>query len=312
MKVSFNWLKDYVNISLSAKELAGRLTMSGNEVGKLDIVGGSWEHVFVGQVTALDKHPNADRLKLVTIDLGTERMTVVTGAPNMEVGQKVPFAKIGARLIDGHTGEVAELKPAKIRGVRSEGMACSEKELGISDNHHGIMILPADAPVGVPLSQYLGDTIYDIKVTPNRPDCLSVIGIAREVAALTSQATHIPEISYPEEGESIHGAISIEIADPDLCSRYCASLVTGVKIGPSPQWMQQRLIAGGMRPISNVVDITNYVMLEYGQPLHAFDYTQIKGKKIIVRRARNDELLYTLDGMKRDLNPNMLIIADEK
>jgi phenylalanyl-tRNA synthetase beta chain len=312
MKVSLNWLKDYVNISLSAKELAGRLTMSGNEVSKLDVVGGSWEHVFVGQVTALDKHPNADRLKLVTIDLGTERMTVVTGAPNMEVGQKVPFAKVGARLIDGHTGQVAELKPAKIRGVKSEGMACSEKELGISDNHQGIMILPADAPVGVPLSQYLGDTIYDIKVTPNRPDCLSVIGIAREVAALTSQATHIPEISYPEEGESIHSAISIEIADPDLCSRYCASLVTGVKIGPSPQWMQQRLIAGGMRPISNVVDITNYVMLEYGQPLHSFDYTQIKGKKIIVRRARDDESLFTLDGMERKLNREMLIIADEK
>jgi phenylalanyl-tRNA synthetase beta chain len=312
MKISLNWLKDYVNISLSAKELADRLTMSGNEVGRIDVVGGTWEHVLVGQVTALDKHPNADRLKLATIDLGTERMTVVTGAPNLEVGQKVPFAKVGARLIDGHTGQVAELKPAKIRGVKSEGMACSEKELGISDNHQGIMILPADAPVGVPLSQYLGDTICDIKVTPNRADCLSVTGIAREVAALTDQRTHIQEPGYAEEGEPIHNFISIEIADPDLCSRYCASLVTGVKIGPSPQWMQQRLIAGGMRPISNVVDITNYVMLEYGQPLHAFDYTQIKGKKIIVRRARNDESLYTLDGMKRDLNPNMLVIADEK
>jgi phenylalanyl-tRNA synthetase beta chain len=312
MKVSLNWLKDYVNISLPAKELADRLTMSGNEVGRIDVVGGTWEHVFVGQVTALDKHPNADRLKLATIDLGTERMTVVTGAPNLEVGQKVPFAKVGARLIDGHTGQVAELKAAKIRGVKSEGMACSEKELGISDNHEGIMILPSGAPVGVPLSQYLGDTIYDIKVTPNRADCLSVIGIAREVAALTDQRTHIAEPGYAEEGNPIDEAISIEIADPDLCSRYCASLVTGVKIGPSPQWMQQRLIAGGMRPISNVVDITNYVMLEYGQPLHAFDYTQIKGKKIIVRRARNDESLYTLDGMKRDLNPNMLVIADEK
>jgi len=312
MKVSLNWLKDYVNISLPAKELAEKLTMSGNEVGRIDVVGGTWEHVFVGQVTALDKHPNADRLKLATIDLGKERITVVTGAPNLEVGQKVPFAKVGARLIDGHTGEVAELKPAKIRGVRSEGMACSEKELGISDSHQGIMILPSDAPVGVPLSQYLGDTIYDIKVTPNRADCLSVIGIAREVAALTNQPTHIPEPSHAEEGEPIHNFISVEIADLDLCSRYCASLVTGVKIGPSPQWMQQRVIAGGMRPISNVVDITNYVMLEYGQPLHSFDYSQIKGKKIIVRRARNDEILYTLDGMERNLNPNMLVIADQK
>lgn len=312
MKVSLNWLKDYVNISLPVKELEHKLTMSGNEVGRIDIIGGSWEHVFVGQVIALEKHPNADRLKLVTIDLGKERITVVTGAPNMEVGQKVPFAKVGAKLIDGHTGQVTELKPAKIRGVKSEGMACSEKELGISDKHEGIMILPADAPVGVPLAQYLGDTIFDIKVTPNRPDCLSVIGIAREVAALTDQATQIPDLSYPEEGDPIQNFISIEIADPELCPRYCASLVTGVKIGPSPQWMQQRLLAGGMRPISNVVDVTNYVMLEYGQPLHAFDYTQIKGKKIIVRRARNDEVLYTLDGMKRELNHDMLVIADEK
>ena len=312
MRVSLNWLNDYVNLVLAPQELAHKLTMSGNEVDSLEVIGGKWDNVFVGQVTALDKHPNADRLKLVTIDLGKERITVVTGAPNMEVGQKVPFARVGAKLIDGHTGQLAELKPAKIRGVKSEGMACSEKELGISDSHEGIMILPSDAPVGKPLADYLGDTIFDINATPNRPDCLSVIGIAREVAALTAQPTHIPEINYKEEGEPIEGFISIEIADPDLCSRYCASLVTGVKLGPSPQWMQQRLIAAGMRPISNIVDITNYVMMEYGQPLHAFDYTQIKGKKIIVRRARDGEVLYTLDGMKRELNPNMLVIADEK
>jgi phenylalanyl-tRNA synthetase beta chain len=165
--------------------------------------------------------------------------------------------------------------------------------------------------VGVPLSQYIGDTILDFSVTPNRPDCLSVIGIAREVAALTSQAAHIPDISYEEPGAPIEGSVSVEIADPDLCFRYCASLVTDVKIGPSPQWMQQRLLACGMRPISNIVDITNYVMLEYGQPLHAFDYQQIKGKKVIVRRARNDESLFTLDGLKRDLNTDMLVIADE-
>ncbi len=311
MRVSLNWLKDYVNLSVSPQELAHRLTMSGNEVSRLEVIGGKWDNVFVGQVVALDKHPNADRLKLATIDLGRERMTVVTGAPNLEVGQKVPFAKVGARLIDGHTGQMTELKPAKIRGIKSEGMACSEKELGISDSHEGIMILPPDAPVGKPLVECLGDTIFDIKVTPNRPDCLSVIGIAREVAALTGQPAHIPPVSYSEEGEPIDGFISIEIADPDLCARYCASLVTGVKLGPSPKWMQQRLIAAGMRPISNVVDITNYVMLEYGQPLHAFDYTQIKGRKIIVRRAREGEVLYTLDGVKRELNPDMLVIADE-
>ncbi|MBM3158112.1 MAG: phenylalanine--tRNA ligase subunit beta, partial [Chloroflexi bacterium] len=309
--VSLNWLKDYVNLTLAPKELAHKLTMSGNEVDSIEVIGGTWDNVFVGLVTALDKHPNADRLKLVTIDLGKERITVVTGAPNMEVGQKVPFARVGAKLIDGHTGQLAELKPAKIRGVKSEGMACSEKELGISDSHEGIMILPSDAPVGRPLAEYLGDTIFDIATTPNRPDCLSVIGIAREVAALTAQPAHIPEISYNEEGEPIDGFISVAIHDPDLCSRYCASLVTGVKIGPSPQWMQQRLIAAGMRPISNIVDITNYVMMEYGQPLHAFDYTQLKGKKIIVRRARDGEVMYTLDGMKRELNPGMLVIADE-
>ncbi|MEE8469709.1 MAG: phenylalanine--tRNA ligase subunit beta, partial [Dehalococcoidia bacterium] len=266
----------------------------------------------VAQVTALEKHPNADRLQLATLDLGDEHITVVTGAPNLEERQKVPFARVGAQLIDGHTGELTKLKPAKIRGVPSEGMVCSEKELGVSDRHEGIMILPPEAPVGMPLSQYLGDSILDLTTTPNRPDCLSVIGIAREVAALTGQAAHVPDISYDEGSSAIEDLASVEILDPDLCPRYCASLITDVKVGPSPPWMQQRLLACGMRPINNIVDITNYVMLEYGQPLHAFDYEQIKGKKVIVRRARNDESLFTLDGVKRALNCDMLAIADEK
>ena len=312
MRISLKWLKDYVNLPLPAHELAEKLTMSGNEVEKAESVGTTWENVLVGQVTALEKHPNADRLMLSTIDLGTEMTTVVTGAPNLEVGQKVPFARVGAQLIDGHTGEMATLKPAKMRGIKSEGMVCSEKELGISDRHEGIMVLSPEAPVGMPLIQYLGDTILDISTTPNRPDCLSVIGIAREVAALTSQAIHIPEIIYDEQGIPIHDAISIEIENPELCSRYCASLVTDVTIGPSPQWMQERILACGMRPINNIVDITNYVMMEYGQPLHAFDYKQIKGRKIIVRRARNGESMFTLDGSQRDLNQGMLVIADEK
>ena len=312
MKISFKWLQDYVNIALPPEELAHLLTMSGTETECVNNAGSNWDGVSVAQVKALDKHPDADRLLLATVDLGKESITIVTGAPNLEVGQKVPFAKVGTQLIDGYTGKVGKLKPAKIRGVKSEGMVCSEKELGISDNHEGIMVLPSDAPVGTPLADYLGDTILDLTTTANRPDCLSVIGIAREVAALTDQEVHIPEIVYNEPGALIDDQISIEILDPELCPRYCASLVTDVKVGPSPAWMQQRLLAGGMRPINNIVDITNYVMLEYGQPLHAFDYTEIKGKKIIVRSARDDESIFTLDGQERKLDQDMLIIADEK
>jgi phenylalanyl-tRNA synthetase beta chain len=307
MKVSLKWLQDYVNISPPVHELAHRLTMAGNEVSALDSLGRDWDGICVGLVTTLEQHPNADRLQLVTVDLGDERMTVVTGAPNLAEGQKVPFARVGAQLIDGHTGELVSLKPAKIRGVRSEGMACSE----ISDRHEGIMILPPEAPTGMPLSEYLGDTILDFSTTPNRPDCLSVIGIAREVAALTGQVPHIPDISYEEPEGPIDDMISVEIHDPDLCPRYCASLVKDVRIGPSPPWMQQRILASGMRPINNIVDITNYVMLEYGQPLHAFDYKQIKGRKIIVRRAGENETLFTLDGVERKLDPGMLAIADQ-
>ena len=227
MRVSLGWLQDYVNISLPAEELAEKLTMSGTEAEQIDAVGANWEGILVARVEALEKHPNADRLLLATVDLGEEQITVVTGAPNLEAGQKVPFARVGAELIDGHTGKLEKLKPAKIRGVRSEGMVCSEKELGISDRHEGIMVLPADAPVGTPLSRYMGDTVFDLTTTPNRPDCLSVIGIARELAALTSQAVHVPDVEYDETESAVEDWISVEIADPDLCPRYCASLVTG-------------------------------------------------------------------------------------
>jgi phenylalanyl-tRNA synthetase beta chain len=222
----------------------------------------------------------------------------------------VVFAYVGAKLIDGHTGEPLTLKPAKIRGVVSEGMVCSEKELGISDSHEGIMVLPADAPVGTPLVDYMGDVILDLDITPNRPDCLSVIGIAHEIAALMGQEVRLPADDYAESTTTIDSQVAVEIDAPDLCPRYSASLVKGIKIGASPPWMQQRLIAAGMRPINNIVDITNYVMLEYGEPLHAFDYNQIGGQKIIVRRAKKGEVMVTLDGNKRDLKSNMLVIAD--
>jgi len=312
MKASLNWLRDYVDIKFAPEELAERLTMSGLEIKNIQSIGGTWENVVIGEVVALNPHPNADRLKLATVDLGTEQVTTVCGAPNIELGQRVTFARIGARLIDPHTEETMVLKPAKIRGVASEGMVCSEKELGISDSHEGILVLPPEAPIGAPLSAYLGDVIFDLDVTPNRPDCLSVIGVDREIAALTGEPLHLPKIDYKETEESIDSFASVDIAEPDLCPRYCASLISGIKIAPSPGWLQQRLNSCGMRPINNVVDVTNYVMLEYGQPLHAFDYHKLKGRQIIVRRAGNGETMTTIDGTKRNLNPDILLIADKE
>ena len=312
MKVPLSWLREYVDVTLSPTELANRLTMAGTEVKGVQVIGGGWENIVVGQIVAVNPHPNADRLSLATIDLGTEQPTVVCGAPNLRLGDKVAFASVGAQLIDGHSGQAFRLESAKIRGVVSNGMACSEKELGISDSHEGIMILPAEAPIGTPLASYLGDTIFDMDITPNRPDCLCLVGIAREVAALTGQGWHLPETEYEEKALPVDGQISVEIVAPDLCPRYCASLITGIKVAESPRWLQQRLLKCGMRPINNIVDITNYVMLEYGQPLHAFDYHQIKGRKIIVRRATAGETIVSLDGVERRLAEDMLVIADEE
>jgi len=310
MKVSLKWLQEYINITLPLADLANRLTMAGIEVKGRQTIGGDWGNIVVGQIVAVNPHPNADRLSLPTVDLGTEQQTVVCGAPNLRIGDKVAFAQVGAKLIDGYSGQLVQLKSAKIRGVFSSGMVCSEKELGISDSHEGIMVLPAEAPVGTPLADYLGDTVFDLEVTPNRPDCLSIIGIARELAALTRQSVYLPEVQYKEAATPIEQQVSVEIAAPDLCPRYCASLISGVEITESPKWMQQRLLACGMRPINNIVDITNYVMLEYGQPLHAFDYHQIKGNRIIVRRATDGEAIVSLDGVERVLMRDMLVIAD--
>jgi phenylalanyl-tRNA synthetase beta chain len=310
MKVSISWLKDYVDVTLPPAELARKLTLAGFEVAEIITTGGSWDNIIIGQITAINPHPDADRLRLATVDTGAEPETVVCGAPNLNIGDKIVFARAGAHLINPHNGQAEELKPAKIRGVVSRGMICSEKELGISASHEGILILSADAVIGRPLAEHLGDTVLNIDLTPNRPDCLSVIGIARETAALTGQPVHIPEIKYEETGDPIDKRISIEIADPDLCPRYSASLITGVKIGPSPVWLQERLVAGGQRPINNIVDITNYVMLEYGQPLHSFDYDRLKNKQIIVRRAVAGENFFTLDGTERQLTGDMLVIAD--
>ena len=311
MKVSLNWLRDYVDISLAPDDLARELTMAGIEAAVVPAVGDSWQGITVGQITAVSPHPNADRLRLVTVNLGTEQETVVCGAPNLRLGDKVALAAVGAQLLDSRSGQLFQLKSAEIRGVTSRGMVCSERELGISDSHEGILVLEAEAPVGMSLADWLGDVIFDLEVTPNRPDCLSVVGIAREVAALTGQTVHLPGPSYEELDCPIEQKASVEIIDPELCPRYSASLIIGVKVADSPEWLRQRLLKYGMRPINNVVDVTNYVMVEYGQPLHAFDYEQIKGRKIIVRRAKAGETLTTLDGGERALSGEMLVIADE-
>lgn len=311
MKVPLKWLREYVPVNISMEELSAKLTFAGLEVSDIEYMGTRWDRVVVGQITGIEPHPNADKLRLATVELGAERHTVVCGAPNIKVGDKVPFGKEGARLIDGHSGQPFELKATKIRGVLSRGMVLSKKELGISEDHEGIMILPDDAAVGLPLSEYLGDIILNIEVTPNRPDCLSILGIAHEVAALTGSKVREPSQEFPESEKDINSHARVEIKDPDLCPRYCAALISGVEIGPSPGWMQERLAACGLRPINNVVDITNYVMLEYGQPLHAFDFDKLQGARIIVRRTRKDETMYTLDGSQRSLQEETLLIADE-
>lgn len=310
MIVPLKWLKDYVDIQISNEELAEKLTLAGLEVSGIQVIGGSWDKVVVGRILEVKPHPNADRLRLATVDMGKGHQTVVCGAPNLVVGDKIAFAFAGARLIDGHTGKTEELKPAKIRGVESSGMICSEKELGMSENHEGILVLPADFEIGRPLRDYLGDAIFSIDITPNRADCLSVMGIAREIAALTGKPFRMPDLGYPEAGKAIESYASVEIKAPDLCPRYCATVIEGITIGPSPRWMQDRLIACGARPINNIVDVTNYVMLEFGQPLHSFDYKQVRGNKIIVRRAADGETMYTLDEQERKFDSDILLIAD--
>ncbi|OGN95944.1 MAG: phenylalanine--tRNA ligase subunit beta [Chloroflexi bacterium RBG_13_51_18] len=312
MKVPLKWLNDYVKVTLPAAELAERLTMAGLEVSEIITTGGSWDNVIIGEITAINPHPNADRLKLATVNLGKEQETVVCGAPNLNCGDKIAFARVGARLIHPESRKLEELKAAKIRGVESRGMICSERELGISDSHEGILVLSREAAAGTALADFMGDTVLDIDITTNRPDCLSVTGIAHEVAAICGQKTNIAEVSYEETGEPIEKQASVEIIDSELCPRYCASLITNVTIKESPAWLQERLIAGGQRPINNIVDITNYVMLEYGQPLHSFDYEKLRGKKIIVRRAKDSEKFYTLDENERELTSDMLVIGDSE
>ncbi len=312
MQVPLSWLREYVDIDLPPHELAHRLTMAGVEVGEVIELGG-WENCCVGEVLAVNPHPNADSLQLCRVNPGDgTEMEVVCGAPNVAAGQKICFARVGARLYNTHSEKHETLKAARIRGVVSEGMICSELELGLGEGHEGIVVLAEDAPIGMPLDSYMGDTILDLEITPNRLDCFSILGVAHEIGALTGKKVRVPEVSYSEDGPPIKQEARVSVADPDLCGRYTASLIQGLKIGPSPQWLQDRLARAGLRPISNVVDVTNYVMLEFNQPLHAFDLDKVRDKTIIVRRAKPGEVLETLDGMPRELNTEVLVIADSQ
>jgi len=311
MKIPISWLKDFVDIRVDAEELSVILTMAGLEVGGIETVG-NWDNCFVGRVVEVKPHPNADRLVVCRVDIGNEIKEIVCGAPNVQPGQKIAFASPGAKLMDPYSNKVSTLKTAKIRGVVSEGMICSEVELGLGDDHDGILVLPEEAPVGSNLSKYLGDQLLDLEPTPNRPDWLSVIGVAYEISALTGEKMHEPKIDYTEADDSIADRVSVEVLAPDLCHRYTGSLIRGLKIKPSPFWMRYRLFMSGIRPINNVVDVTNYVMLEYGQPLHAFDYDTLFNHKVVVRRAEKGESLKTLDGEDRLLTDTQLVIADDR
>ncbi|HVP76517.1 MAG TPA: phenylalanine--tRNA ligase subunit beta [Thermodesulfobacteriota bacterium] len=307
MKVSLNWLKDYVEIRMELKDLIHLLTMAGLEVEGAVSTGEGLEKVVVAEIQSVRRHPNADRLSLVEAKTDRETFSIVCGATNIKEGQKVPLALVGARLPNG-----TEIKRSKIRGVTSDGMLCSETELVLGRDASGIMILPASVPLGVELGEALGlkDTVLDISITPNRPDCLCVIGVAREIAALTRQKMKYPLLSFTDGGEEIHQKTSVTILDQDLCPRYVARMIEGVKIGPSPSWVSSRLEKVGIRSISNVVDVTNYVMMEYGQPLHAFDFAFLEEGRIVVRRAKDGEEFVTLDGVKRILEGEMLMICD--
>ncbi|MCG8347966.1 MAG: phenylalanine--tRNA ligase subunit beta, partial [Chloroflexales bacterium] len=322
MKAPLSWLKEFVDINTPIETLAQRLTLAGMEVADIIYIGLDeaelpWnpEQILVANILEVKPHPNADRLVLADVDYGgPQPHTVVTGAPNLFPfkGQgrlnhplKSVFAREGARLYDGHAeGKViTTLKGRPVRGVMSDAMLCSEKELGISDEHEGIIFLEDDAPVGMPLRDFMGDVVLDLDLTPNYARCLSIVGVAREIAALTGVALHLPDPQVQMEGPPITDRATVTVTEPQLCPRFTAGLIEGVTIGPSPEWMQRRLRYAGMRPVNNIVDISNYVMLEWGEPSHAFDADRVRDQHLIVRRAQPGERLTTLDGKDRDLTP---------
>jgi len=346
MKVPLSWLNDYVDIKdIPIEELARRMTLAGLEVEEIQFIGLAmpegerhdyklsglpWPHdkIVVAEILEVMPHPDADRLVLCRLDDGTGELVVLTGAPNLyeykgkgplATSIKVAYAKEGAVLYDGHKEgwEIATLKRTKIRGVESFSMVCSEKELGLSDEHEGIILLAEDAPVGKPLAEYMGDAVFDVAITPNMARNASILGVAREVAALFDRPLQLPDYKFLAEGEPIEGQISIDIQQPELNPRFVVGLIKGVEIKPSPAWVQRRLRLIGQRPINNIVDVTNYVMFDIGQPLHSFDYDSLVkragGKKpvLITRTANPGETITTLDGQDHELQEYTMLVCDE-
>lgn len=317
MQVSIKWFKDYIDFTETPEQLADKLTMAGIPVENVVDPGEGLEKVVTGRIEKLEPHQNSDHLQICTMNVGlAENIIIVTGAQNVAEGQVVPVAMVGAHLPNG-----MKISKGKLRGVASNGMLCSAQELKLDleklpeEQKTGIFILPSDTPVGIPAKDVLGlnDVVLEFELTANRADCFSVFGLVREIAAITGNKPHFPEIKVNEDDNTkLNDIFSVEIADPDLCSRFSTRMLKNVKIGPSPEWMQQRLEGAGIRSINNVVDVTNFVMIELGHPMHAYDYDKITGKKLIARRAIEGEELHTLDDTSRKAKGEMLVIADSE
>lgn len=324
MNTALSWIKAYVpDLECTAQEYTDAMTLSGTKVEGYEKLDKNLEKIVVGQIKTIERHPNADKLIICQVDIGSEMIQIVTGAPNVKEGDKVPVVLDGGKVAGGHDGSPLpengiKIKKGKLRGVESFGMMCSIEELGSSKEmypdapENGIYILKEDAPVGADAVEVLGlhDVVFEYEITSNRVDCYSVLGIAREAAATFRKEFKAPEVKMTGNEEDIHDYLSVEVRDDELCPRYCARMVKNIKLGPSPEWMQRRLAASGIRPINNIVDITNYVMEEYGQPMHAFDYDLLAKHQIIVQRAGDKEQFQTLDGQMRTLDSSMLMICD--
>ena len=310
MYASLNWLKELVDFSMSTEELDQTLTMLGIEVEGIVDYRKKFENFYTAKVLTKEKHPDADKLSLCTVDCAGETYNVVCGAPNVEAGQNIAFGKLGAVVPSAGF----KLVKRKIRGIESEGMICSQVELETGEDKSGIWVLPDDAPNGIPLVEYLNldDIVFDISLTPDRADCLSHIGIARDLAAYLGTEVKMPKFELKEDGPDIEDSLSIEIKNTEKCPRYAARIVRGAKIHESEEWLKNRLIKLGLRPINAVVDATNFVLMEMGQPLHAFDLDTVEGNKIVVQTAEEGEKFTTLDSLERKLDSNMLMICDAK
>ncbi len=310
MLISLDWLKQYVDIKEDLKELDNALTMIGQEVEAIEIQGKDLDNVVIGHIIEYGKHPNSDKLTLVKVDVGNEEiLQIVCGAPNHKLGDKVVVAKIGAVL----PGDF-KIKKSKIRDVESYGMLCSQVELGIGEDGDGIIILPEDAPIGEEYRKYMGldDVIFELEITPNRPDCLSHIGIAREIAAYYGRKVKYPSVTYTEAIEATTTVAKVTIEDKERCKRYMGRVIKNVTVEESPEWLKKRVRAMGLKPINNIVDITNFVMFEYNQPMHAFDLDKVANGSITVRAAKEGEKIVALDGVERELNGELVIADDEK